>query len=162
MKHVTICGTDLSRFSIVLNKDPAPAERTAADFLRRVFSVSAGIEVPVVCESAPHGICLGSRPAADSVKWDGFRITAREGSLFLDGNIPRGTLYAAFSLAERFLGYRYFSDDTEVIPTEGEAAIPADLDIVDNPGFEGRRTTICAAVRSPQLSAHLRLNDCMP
>ncbi|MBE6598891.1 MAG: DUF4838 domain-containing protein [Ruminococcaceae bacterium] len=161
MKELTICGADISEFSLVLPENPAPALKTAAVFLQRVVDASCGVTLPIA-ERAEHGIFVGTRSASDDVKWDGYRITAQNGSLYLDGNIPRGTLYAAYSFAERYLGYRYFADDCEVVPTEGKTAIPCDVDIIDNPVFEVRRTTCASHLASGEFSAHCRLNDCMP
>ncbi|MBE6598582.1 MAG: DUF4838 domain-containing protein [Ruminococcaceae bacterium] len=162
MKKISICGRDIADFTLVLPTIPEPAEKTAAEFLKRVIMTSCGVNLPISDKAADHGIFIGSRETDPDIKWDGFRIRTDENSLYLHGNIARGTLYAAYDFAEKYIGYRYFADDCEVIPTEGEAEVPANLDIVDNPGFSARRTTCHQHTTSAEMSAHSRLNDCAP
>ncbi len=160
MRTLTICGNPIARYTIVLNPVPAPAETTAAEFLQRVIAISCGVTLPMASE-AEYGICIGTREACPRVQLDGFRITTDERSLYLDGNIPRGTLYAAFDFAENYLGYRRFAIDCEVIPTEGAAEVPENIDRIDNPGMEARHARCHTQYTSPTFSAHCRLNDNM-
>ncbi|MBQ4290748.1 MAG: DUF4838 domain-containing protein [Clostridia bacterium] len=162
MRKLTVCGQDISAFCLVLKSNPDPAERTAAHFLKRVIFKSCGVTVPISDHPGEHGILFGFRLPGDAVKWDGFRISSDADSVYLDGNLARGTLYAAYDFAERYLGYRYFTVHTERFSTEGASEVPAWLDLVENPGFEARRTTCFTQVHSAELSAHDRLNDCMP
>ncbi len=139
MRTLTICGTDIARFAIVTKQNPDPAETTAAEFLQRVITTACGVTIPITTAPNHHSLCLGTREPSPEVKWDGFRMTTDTANVYLDGNIPRGTLYAAYDFAEKYLGWRQFAHDLEVIPTDGEAVVPAGLDTVDNPTFEERR-----------------------
>ncbi len=161
MKKLTVCGHDIAEFTLVIPAIPHPAVTTAAEFLRDTIAKACGVDLPIA-DKAEHGIYIGTRGACDCVKHDGFRITTDSTNVYLDGNMERGTLYAAFSFAEKYIGYRYFADDCIVIPTEGSGDVPANLNIIDNPGFPARRTTFSAHMRSAAYSAHARLNDCMP
>lgn len=138
MKKLTVCGCDIAEYALITKTTPHPAEVTAAEFLQRVIKTACGVELPVLT-SAEHGICIGTREASSDVKWDGFRMTTDDKNVYLDGNVPRGTLYAAYDFAEKYIGYRSFTHDCEVIPTEGESDVPCHLDRVDNPTFEERR-----------------------
>jgi len=167
MRKLTICGINIAEYAIVLNPIPQPAEKTAAEFLQRVIKTACGVELPISA-SAENGIYIGTRGECDKVKLDGFRMTTDDKNVYLDGNIPRGTLYAAFDFAEKYLDHRYFAadpqfgNDCETISTEGDADVPCGLDIVDNPVMEARRSDCYTHMRSAEFSAHLRLNDCMP
>lgn len=158
MKKLTICGRSIAEYAIVLNPIPHPAEKTAADFLQRVIKVTCGVEPPISA-SAENGICVGTREADPRVKWDGFRITSDDKNVYLDGNIPRGTLYAAYDFAEKYLGYRLFAGDCELISVEGDAVVPAGLDLVDNPAFEVRRSSAKDQMAIPSFAAFCRLNS---
>jgi len=162
MRKLTVCGADISNFALILSSDPQPAEKTAAEFLQRVIKVSCGVNLDIAQAKTEHNILVGTREPSKKVKYDGFRITSDSSDLYLDGNIPRGTLFAAYDFAEKYLGYRLFADDCEVIPTDGEEDLPAGLDIVDNPIFSARRTTCHQHVTSAEFSSHSRLNDCVP
>ncbi len=159
MMKITLCGRNIAECAIVTSTAPAPAEKTAAEFLKRVIHAACGTELPIVTidEPVPNGICIGTRGASPDVRFDGFRITTDDAHLYLDGNIPRGTLYAAYDFAEKHLGYRCFAEDCEVIPTEGEADIPAGLDTVDNPVFESRRHCWISNRNNPEFASHNRL-----
>ena len=162
MRQLTVCGADISAFRLVLKQDPDPAERTAVHFLKRVIELSCGVSLPVSDARGEHNLFVGTQGPSEQVKWDGFRIASDEDSVYLDGNLARGTLYAAYEFAEKYLDYRYFTLGAERISKEGSASVPAGLDYVNNPGFEVRRTTCYSHVHSAELSSHDRLNDCMP
>ena len=103
MRKLTICGRSIADFTIVLPAIPDPAEKRAAEFLKNTIKSSCGIELPI-SDQAEHGIYIGTRQPCDCVKWDGFRMTTDERNLYLDGNMARGTLYAAYEFAEKYLG----------------------------------------------------------
>ncbi len=159
MKKLTVCGRNIAEYTIVLTPIPDPAEVTAAEFLQRVIKTACGVELSVA-DRAEHGIYIGTRPACDEIKWDGFRMTTDDKNVYLDGNIPRGTLYATYDFAEKFIGYRRFAADCEVIPTDGEAEVPAGLDIIDNPAFEVRRCSNYDQLHDADFAAQSRLNSC--
>jgi len=158
MRKLTVCGCDIAGFSIVTKRNPTPAEVTAAEFLQRIIETSCGVTLPIE-NTAERGIYIGTREADPRVKWDGFRITTDECNVYLDGNIPRGTLYAAYDFAEKYLDYRFFAVDCEVIPTEGKTDVPCALDIIDNPGFEVRRCSIKDMLENMECMSHGRINN---
>ncbi|MBO4229470.1 MAG: DUF4838 domain-containing protein [Clostridia bacterium] len=157
MRKLTICGVPLESFSVVLPPNPPAAVQTAADFLLSSFEKSCGVRLPVTETAEEHGIFVGTGVPCDAVKWDGFRVRTDERSLFLDGNHPRGTLYAAYDFAERFLGYRMFAPDTEVIASDGTADVPPGYDRVDNPSFRERISDWAAYQKDEAFASHSRL-----
>jgi len=160
MRKLTVCGADISKFCIVLKQDHHPAEKTAAEFLRRVIAESCGVDVTVSDTASEHSIFIGECRRPDDVKWDGFAVCTDEKSLYLGSKEARGTLYAAHSFAEKYLGYRRFAQDTEIIPTDGEADVPCGLEIVDNPVFEVRRCDAYGLMKFPEQAAFARTNTC--
>ncbi len=166
MLHLTVCGIPIAAYTIVLPPIPDPAEKTAAEFLQRVITSACGVTLPITDTPTDHSILLGTREACAEVKWDGFRITCGDTAadhchLCLDGNIPRGTLYAAYEFAEKYMGYRRFALDCEVIPTEGEADVPRGLDTINNPAFEVRRCSNYDMLNDAEFAAMTRLNACL-
>ncbi len=157
MRTLTICGHDIAEFTLVIPAIPHPADTTAAEFLRDTITKSCGVTLPITDTPAAHSIILGSREPSPEVKYDGFRITTDEGNLYLDGNVARGTLYAAYDFAEKYLDYRYFAADCEVIPTEGEANVPAGLNLVDNPVIESRAHSWIDNCTNPEFASHTRV-----
>ncbi len=159
MRTLTICNQDIARYTIVLSPTPAPAETTAAEFLQKVIATACGVTLPI-SDTGEYAIRIGTREPSPEVKWDGFRITTDERNVYLDGNIPRGTLYATYDFAEKYLAYRMFSPDCEVIPTDGTAEIPTNLNLVDNPSFEVRRLDSHHLNSDENQASHARLNSC--
>ena len=157
-----ICGNPIETYRIVLPAEAEAAVKTAADFLRRVIGTACGVTLPLAQSYSGPSIRIGTRGASDSVKWDGYRIMTDARDLYLDGNIARGTLYAAYSFAERFLGYRYFAPGCEKIPAAGQVDIQPGFDIADNPVFEGRRHDWGGPSKDGEYASHMRLNDCTP
>ncbi|MBR5520161.1 MAG: DUF4838 domain-containing protein, partial [Clostridia bacterium] len=157
MRKLTICGTEIAKFSIVLAKEPQLADHTAAEFLQRVVKTACNVDLPVA-ESAEHAIYLGTAAPGEIVRYDGYRIATDKTSLYLDGNLSRGTLYAAYGFAERWLGWRAFSPDTEVIDSDGAAELAANLEIIDNPVFSYRNCDAYGFAHDRVFSAFSRVN----
>ena len=158
MRKLTICGRNIADYTIVLSQSPAPAEKTAAEFLENVIETACGVTLPVA-EAAEYGIYLGTREADPRVKWDGFRISTDEKNLYLDGNIPRGTLLAAYNFAETYLGWRAISFDLEVLSTDGEVDVFSHTDRVDNPAFESRRHSFAGFSEYPAFASKAGLTS---
>lgn len=158
MRTVKICKTDISLFSVVVKSESDPAEKTAAEFLQRVIKASCGVELPIVEENAEKGIYLGFCAPGDGVKYDGFRLFEKGGDLYLDGNLARGTLYAAYGFAEKFLGWRAFAPDCEVISDSGEAEIPLGFEFTDSPVFEMRHCDNISFNRHRDFASFSRIN----
>ena len=157
MRELILCGKPVSAFSILLSGTPQPAERTAAAFLQNVIRTSCGVTLPILPSGGANTIRIGTEPPASGVRWDGFRIRTDEAHVYLDGLIPRGTLFAAYGFAERYLGYRKLSSDTEVFSAEGKAELPANTERIENPTFEERRCDWVEFQKDPELCAHSRL-----
>ena len=155
---LTICGVDISEFKIQLAVEAVPAEKTAAEFLQRIVKTACGTELQICTEASAHNIVLGQQPYTDEIKYDGYQIKTDDANLYLSGNLARGTLYAAYSFAERYLGYRSFAIDTEVIPQEGAVDVPAGENVVDSPVFELRLNDWIGHTNYPDFSARARIN----
>ena len=156
--RLTVCGANISEFKIQLSANAAPAEKTAAEFLQRIVKESCGVELPVCTEGAAHNIVIGQQPYTDEIRYDGFQIRTDDANLYLSGNIPRGTLYASYGFVERYLGYRSFAVDTELIPQEGNVDVPAGEKVTDNPVFELRLNDWIGHTKHPDFAARARIN----
>jgi len=158
MRTLTVCGASIAEFTIVIPTFPLPAEKTAAEFLQRVIEVSCGVKLAVSDTKTAHSIVLGSRDNDPDIKWDGFRTKTDANHLYLFGNEARGTLYSAYDFAEKYIGYRYFAYDLEVIPTEDEAEVPRGLDRIDNPVFQTRQVNWLGAREVREYASVCRFN----
>lgn len=125
-----------SPYRIVLPQSPLPSEKHAAEELQRIFKEMSGAELPIRAESDPaetHEICLSARSGAR----DGYSIRTKGDRLFIEGDRPRGVLYAVYALLEDQFGCRWFTRDVSFIPKKDRWELPA-LDVSCAPPFEYR------------------------
>ena len=119
---------------IVVSETAIPAEKTAADVLRKYLKQITGHELRIL-PSAKQGeprILLGNDAASgvlNQVDWKKLRPdevlyeTAGSDTLAIAGAGERGTLYAVYSLLENEFGVRFLSPDMEVVPQRKNAAL---------------------------------------
>lgn len=106
--------------TIVLRPDAHPAERTAADELRRHFEQVTGATLPIA-EAAPaegHRIFvrIGARPGdiladvpSEPLAGEELLMQRVGGDLVLAGGGPRGVLYAVYRFLQDQLGCRWYA-----------------------------------------------------
>ena len=123
---------------ICIAKDAPETAITAAGELVKYLGAQAGI-VPVVKYEEPKAgdICLGAKSAQCGS--DELNIEVEDGILRINGGI-RGILYGVYETLEQ-VGFRFFTDDCEVIPQEEELTLPEDTKINQKPVFEYRSTS---------------------
>ena len=157
-KRIQICGTDISAFSIALSQDAPEAERFAADELHRYVEAATGFSLPFD-QNGAHRITVGPEGADTSeIRYDGFIVETDGGSLRLFGAMPRGTLYAVYEFAEKYVGFRQYEPGVErLLP--GDVEIPAFFRDVQNPAFEFRATDWLTHVRGGPFAAWERMNS---
>jgi len=69
---------------------------------------------------------------------DGFVIRRDGGDIVIAGGSPRGTIYGVYAFIERFMGVRFFTPDTEYIPTKAPLPLPEKIDMDEHPAFAFR------------------------
>ncbi|MBR7136882.1 MAG: hypothetical protein IKC99_02385, partial [Clostridia bacterium] len=115
-----ICNRPLDQFHIVLPETPHPAEVHAAELLREYAKLACGVEL-----NGDAAIHIGGDRPTDGIRWDGFSIETDETDLYLFGAIPRGTLYAVYGFAEKYLGIRRYAPEvTRVVAPAAETIVP--------------------------------------
>ncbi len=144
---------------IVVPDDADPYTKLAAEWIQTYVKRGTGATLPIVAEgndqSAGPRICVGATKAAasagirgDQIKWDGCRLTVKGDTLFLLGHdepgvgkadykAPKGTCRAAVAFLEDFCGVRWLAPSPigDVVPTQKDIAVPADLDRTFVPAF---------------------------
>ncbi len=133
---------------IVLSKEPAAVEKTAANELRKYIYRLTKADLTVVsedeCESG--GIYVGATDFAAANKvsvpdnrfGEGWAIQAAGGSLVLCGGNTRGTLYAVYHLLEDVFGIRWWNMWEEYVPELDAASVPAGYSQSGVPALEYR------------------------
>ncbi len=157
MQKITVSAVEIGKFAILLPPEPDPAEVTAAQYLQKAILKTAGAKLEITSAPAEHSIKIGFG-STEGIKYDGFTVSTDEKNIYLRGRIPRGTLYAVYDFAERFLGVRHFAPDCEIYPTEGGAEIPAGYSLTDNPVFDYRHADWLSFMNSREFASLSRLN----
>lgn len=158
LDHLTIGGTDISEFTVVIPAAPGSYDQLAADFLVRFIGEATGVTVKQTTdvETADHMILVGKtaydtdavRTARSEIKNDGYAMLVDGGNLYVTGALDRGTLFGAYDFLEKYLGVRTYGGVTYPekqemyeIKDNFRVDIPADLRTVYSTPVMYRRTS---------------------
>ncbi len=136
--------------SIVLPAEPLKGEKTAAEELTAYLEKMCGIKLktePFGKETAARtGALFLGRAAIDAggftdeemgaAEYEGYRMRARNGNVYLAGGKYWGTYWGAMNFLEQ-LGAHFYAVDHEVVPPTGKVTIHA-LDLVRKPYLDLR------------------------
>ncbi len=155
-----------AEYTIIIGAACADAERTAATELQKYLAAMTGVTLPIKtdaeAEPSAQEIVVGVTNRAEAEVFemdDAYRIHMQDASLYICGGSPRGTLYGVYGFLE-YLGCRFFSADTEVVPQVSYIAPPEDLDIASQPAFV-YRDLFWSNTYDEVLSAKLGLNGAL-
>ena len=103
----------------------------AAETLKRYFDASCGTDVPIesygVASARPQGRVIEFREDArgeHSLGDEGYHVSvSEEGDVTLTCGAKRGFLYAAYYFLEKFMGYRFLTDDVVYLYEKGRLDI---------------------------------------
>jgi len=134
IKKLTVNGNDISEYSIVYhvwgdNLSPHYGfnEKYAAEKLQSYIKFATGIELPIVTDdtkATKYEIVVGTTnregKEIDAIDREEYgeeaTLIKTEGErLIITGGARRGTLYAAYTFLEDYLGIRFYADDCEVV-----------------------------------------------
>jgi len=164
LDHLTIGGTDISEYTVVVPAAPEKFDIQAAEYLVRFIGEATGVTLKQTtdAESFEHMILVGKtahdtesvKAARAEVKDDGYAMVTDNGNLYITSNIPRGTINGVYDFLEKYVGvYLYVGiqhypeasglkkKEHYEIKDKLRSEIPADLRIVYNPAFSDRHTT---------------------
>ena len=117
-----------THYQIVIGNDADYGEDLAAKELGHFLWRITGAEFPVVGDSGPptdFEIVLGNtnRKSPEDIprelktdNWEGFTILREGESLYIMGNIPRGTLYGVYDFLDVELGVRFLTAEVTHVP----------------------------------------------
>ena len=144
--------TDMKQLKSIMIAPAAPGhENLAAKILKTNLEKMYGIALPVkaldrkaaaevgqavlVGQAAVHAGIITKAELA-KVKYDGFVLKVKNGTVAVAGFLPRGSIYGAYRFLER-LGYRWFAAGCERIPKPANSVI-ADTEVSEKPTLEYR------------------------
>ena len=137
-RNFTIAGVPVGAYRIVYAGEQA--ELRAAVELREYIEKTCAVSLCVYRDTdlppAEHEILIGrtNREDGDGFSLDreglgeeGFLIEERNGRLCITGSGPRGTLYGVYEFLEKYVGWRFFTSDCEVMTAGDSITVPAKL-----------------------------------
>ncbi len=142
--NLYICSRPVSDFSVVVSANANETEQYAAEELVKYIEKTTGDILPIVTDNAdisPAEILVGRtnrREFTAALKPDGYEIAAEPGRLSLCGANNRGTLYAVYSYLEKYIGWRFFTSDCEILADNADRNIYAGEYFTDEPVIEYR------------------------
>ncbi len=159
IKKITICGQDIEKFGIVLPQNPTETEKSAARELAAHIKEATGVELPERETGESYSIYIGNASPMDrsEIEFDGFVIATDESDLHLFGAIDRGTIYAALTFLEKYIGFRKYEPGVGRL-LEGDAHIPKNLKDAQNPLFDFRRSDWISVTQDAPFNAWVKMN----
>lgn len=153
----------MCEYKILYPTNYEPAEKNAAEQLAKYLGLILGKNIETAADSThetSYEICIGNTNRTVSEKPDnreGYKIWSEGDRFFILGGSDRGTLYGVYAYLE-FLGCKFFSVDTEIIPKAESLTFPEV--ICSSPAFE-YRDLFWSCSFDTELSAKLHLNGCV-
>ena len=164
MKKISICGKDVSKFTVVYDPTEGEAITFAVEELVRYVEAASGVRLLAVTPKEVTPMMLSKIKVGRKVNSGSYAIKGEEDFIIryypdmvrLLGNSPRATLYAVYDFLEKEIGWRFLTPDCEVL-TGGDVDLPP-MKRVWRPVFEWR--DVCSAVYWPaDISAKRKLNS---
>ncbi len=151
VSSVKLNGTELGEYRIVFSEGGNAMVKYAAEELRDYLHRATGLLLETVSDDEPetkHEILVGTTNREDGAALvdrtglgeEGFVISVNESKLVISGGVneKRGTLYGVYEFLEKYIGWRFFTADTEVIYPSDSISIQEGLVDRQVPQFEFR------------------------
>ncbi len=166
MKNIFIVKNNITDYAVVIPDNATECEVYSAKELVKYLKVTVGKELDIVKESEHReknaiyiGRCLKSAKHYKLSKYgeEGFVISVFDNSLFITGNEKRGTLYGVYTFLEEFCGWRFFTQDTEIL-LDGDVTLEEGIFEEQFPQLEWRDVAIPAYMKC-DISAKRKINS---
>ena len=167
--EIEITKNGYSNYFIVISPDAVPAEKTAAVELQRFIHILSGVKLAIkdtyISGSNKPAIFIGRSKQIAKIfdlkdfnfKPDEILIKTANNNLLLSGARPRGTLYAVYSLLEKYWNVRFYTPSVTKLPKNASLSLP-DLSIRYAPNFVVRDTDYYSIEKNPIFSVRCRIN----
>ena len=137
---VTIGGRNVTRFSILIPQGADDCMKFASKQLANYINSACGIKMNIVEDpSATDDYLIEYRLDADdayALGDEGYEITVGEdGNLVIYCGARRGSLYATYYLLEKFVGYRFITDNVEYLYKADNVDLPVGFEEREVPAF---------------------------
>ena len=159
-RDFTVAGVPVSAYRIVYAGGQAELRAAVElrDYIEKTCAASLCVYRDTDLPPAEHEILVGRTNREDedgfSLKREGlgeegFLIEERGGHLFITGGGPRGTLYGVYEFLEKYVGWRFFASDCEVMTAKDRIAVPEKLYDRQVPALEYRQVHWCDYRKAP-------------
>lgn len=164
-----IVKDEMSKYKIVISSAADPAEKTAANELKKYIESMSGCALKITddtSEQEKYEIVIG-RTARQGVyndfDWDwmgeeGYTVKMNDNILVIAGGSGRGTLYGIYGFLES-LGCRFFAPDCETVPSMETILIESGFTDRQRPAFSFR-DVFWACAFEEEWSVKQRVNSC--
>ncbi len=159
-----ISGKSVNEYRVVVAKNPSETVLFAANELISYLNKATGFKQELVYDESTASdaeILVGAtnrRDVRDDLGTDDFEIAAYPGQLSLYGGSDRGTLYAVYTYLEKYIGWRWFNYDAEIIRDKISHDIFAGDKIIERPVLNFRDCMYWDTKTRPSMRVKLKLN----
>lgn len=142
VKEITIGGTDISQFEIVVADPPAEYKayenyHFASRMLRNYIQSANGYTLNITyTPTKAHRIYLVFEPS--ELGKEGYRWETRDGNFYITGGYRRGCTYGVYDFLQKYIGWRFFEYELEYCFPSELVNVPEGLDYTYIPPLEYR------------------------
>ena len=161
---IRICGVPITGYRIVIPQNVSPCIQYCAEELQKYLGLAYGAQFSICDDSTPkadHEIAISKTSRGDALSpldEEEYEISVSNGLVKIIGGSDRGTLYGIYGFLERFIGWRWFSLDTEVLRQPHMSEL-YDGDVYrKKPYYEYRNCMFYEANQFPVFKAKLGFN----
>lgn len=159
-------GERLNSYKIVHSASATAPEKYAAQELHDYIQKATNVDIPIIndgMEKVGNEIVIGqtTRAICQGVDYsalgiEGYAMKSEGKDLLLAANDQRGSLYVVYTYLEK-LGFRFYTQDIEKVPTDSEVFVAKDLNETYVPTI-AYRDTMYKAAWNPVRATRLKIN----
>ena len=137
IEKLTLFGTDISEFTVVVPEENNENMKFAKDELVRLIKKACGVTLPVVFgeSSAEHQIAFRFTDNSDLCE-AGYRYYEDDGNLILEGAVDRGCMNAVYRFLQNECGWDNLMSGNSRLNEADLVAVPAGINKTETPLFD--------------------------
>ena len=167
-RTMKLLGADISEYVIVSMEESLPSEKTGAKELKKYIELTTGAKLDIVdgTAKADREIIVGKSDRETGalafdrapLEEDGYVIRTEGTKLLIAGGSRRGGMYGVYEFIERYMGWRFFTNDLEMCKAP-ETIEVGEINESYTPIFEYRELDwVCARPKEWAVKAHINGN----
>ncbi len=139
IQSISIAGTDISSYVIVLPEDAPECLRFAASELSSYIEKACGVKLETAAAADHEHVIELVIDGNGTWREQGFTIKTEDGKLTIAGQSDTACLYGVYEFLESYIGWRFLTPDAQALLPAGDTIeIPNGIEVSEEPGVTYR------------------------